>query len=54
MNYIKKFQNAQAFSVSVGKSYSKDKSMHIFLDNFYQGGKYTAQIASHQAELIGE
>ena len=26
--------------------------MHIFLDNFHQGGKYTAQIASHQAELV--
>ena len=25
--------------------------MHIFLDNFRQGGKYTAYIASHQAEL---
>ena len=25
--------------------------MHIFLDLFYQGGKYFAQIASHQAEL---
>ena len=28
--------------------------MHIFLDNFYQGGKYTAQIASHLAELRRE
>ena len=28
--------------------------MHILLDNFYQGGKYTAQIASHQAEIRGE
>ena len=25
--------------------------MHTFLDNFHQGGKYSAQIASHQAEL---
>ena len=25
--------------------------MHTFLDNFRQGGKYSAQIASHQAEL---
>ena len=25
--------------------------MQIFFDNFHQGGKYTAQIASHQAEL---
>ena len=25
--------------------------MHTFLDKFHQGGKYSAQIASHQAEL---
>ena len=25
--------------------------MHTFLDNFHQDGKYSAQIASHQAEL---
>ena len=28
--------------------------MHIFLDNFHPGGKYTAQIAIHQANLIRE
>ena len=28
--------------------------MHIFLDNFHQVGKYSAQIASHQAELRSE
>ena len=28
--------------------------MHIFLDNFHQGGKYSSQIASHQAELRRE
>ena len=28
--------------------------MHILLDKFHQGGKYTFQIASHQAELIRE
>ena len=28
--------------------------MHIFLDNFHQGGKYSTQIASHQAELRRE
>ena len=48
MNYIKKFHNAQNLSVSVGKNYYEDKLMHIFLDNFRQGGKYTSQIASHQ------
>ena len=28
--------------------------MYIFLDNFQQGGKYSDQIASHQAELRRE
>ena len=28
--------------------------MHTFLDHFQQGGKYSAQIASHQAELRRE
>ena len=28
--------------------------MHTFLDNFHQGGTYSAQIASHQAELKRE
>ena len=28
--------------------------MHIFLDNFHQGGKYSAQIASHQVDLRRE
>ena len=28
--------------------------MRIFFDNFHEGGKYTAQIASHQAGLIRE
>ena len=38
----------------MGKSYSEDHLMHILLDNFHQGGGYTAQIASHQEELIRE
>ena len=54
INYIKTFQNAQALSVSVGNRYSEDQIMHIFLDNFHQSGKYSAQLASHQAELRGE
>ena len=54
MNYIKRFQNAQDLSVSVGNSYSKYQLMHTFLDNFHQGGKYSAQVASHQAELRRE
>ena len=28
--------------------------MYTFLDNFHQGGKYSAQIYSHQAELRRE
>ena len=40
MKYIKRFKNAQASSVSVG--------------NFHQGGKYSSQMASHQAELSRE
>ena len=54
LNYIKILQNAQDLSVSVGNSYSEDQLMHIFLDNFHQGGKYTSKTASHQAELIRE
>ena len=54
MNCIKIFQNEQALAVSVGNIYSDDQLMHIFLDNFHQGGKYSAQIASHQAELRRE
>ena len=51
INYTKRFQNTHALSVSVGNSYFEDQLMHIFLDNFQQGGKYSAQIASPQAKL---
>ena len=54
INYIKIFQNTQALSVSVGNTYSEDQLMHTFLDKFHQGGKYSAQIYSHQAELRRE
>ena len=54
INYIKRFQNAHALSFSVGNRYSGDQIMHTFLDNFHQGGKYSAQIASYQAELRRE
>ena len=54
MNYIKRFQNAHALSVYVGNSYSEDQLMRTFLDNFHQGGKYSAQIASHQEKLRRE
>ena len=48
INYIKIFQDSRALSVSVGSSYSEDGLMHTFMDNFHQGEKYSAQIASHQ------
>ena len=54
INYIKRFQNSHALSVSVGNSYSEYQLMHTFLDHFHQGGKYSAQIAIHQAELRRE
>ena len=54
MNYIKIFQNAQSLSVLVGNSHTEDQIMHIFLKNFCQGGEYTSQISSHQAELRRE
>ena len=50
-NYIKRFINAHDLAVSAGNSYYEDQLMHTFLDNFHQGGKYSAQIASHQEEL---
>ena len=37
INYIKRFQNAHALSISVGNSYSEDQLMHTFLDNFEEG-----------------
>ena len=54
INYIKRFKNAQALSVSVGNSCSEDQIMHTFLDNFHQGGKYSAHITIHQVELRRE
>ena len=44
IKYIKRFQNVQDLSVSVGNSYAEYHYMHILLDNFNQDGKYTAQI----------
>ena len=54
MNYIKIFQNAQDLSHAVGNTYLEDHLMHTSLDNFRQGGKYSNQIASHQAGLRRE
>ena len=49
INYIKRFQNSQDLSVSVGTIYYENQLMHILLDKFHQGGKYIAQISSHQS-----
>ena len=54
MNYIKILQNENTLSVSVQNNYSEYQLMHIFLDNFHQGGTYSAQITSHQVELRRE
>ena len=51
MKYIKRFLNTKSLSISVGNTYYEDQCMHVFLDNFHQGGKYISHIASHQAEL---
>ena len=54
MNYIKRFQNTQDLEVSVVNTYSQEQPIHTFLDNFHQGGKYSAQRSSQQAELRRE
>ena len=54
LSYIKIFKNSQVLSVSAGNSYSEDELIHIFLDNFHQGGKYTEETIRHQAELRRE
>ena len=54
IKYNKRFHSAYTLSFSVGNSHSEDQHMHTFLDNFRQGGKYSAQIASHQVELRRE
>ena len=47
MNYIKIFQHLQALWISVENTCSQDQLMHIFLYDFHQSRKYSAQIASH-------
>ena len=54
MSYIKRFQNANDLSISVRNFYLEDQLINTFMNNFHQGGKYSAQIASHQAELRRE
>ena len=43
-----------ALAISVGNSYTEYQLMHTFLDNFHKGKKYSARMASHQAELRKE
>ena len=54
MNYIERLQNAHSLSIYVGNFYSEYQLMHTFMYNFHQGGKYSAHIAIHQAELRRE
>ena len=54
ITYIKRFQNVQGLSFSVGIIYSEDKLMQNFLNNFYQGAKHTTKIASHHGQLRRE
>ena len=37
MNYIKRFQNAQALSILVGNTYSEYQLMHTLLNTFTKG-----------------
>ena len=48
INDIKIFQNDKALGISVENSYSEDQLMYTSVENFQQGVKYSAQIASHQ------
>ena len=54
INYIKIFYTAKALEISVGNFYTEDKLIRTFLENFQQGGNYSAQIEIHQAELRRE
>ena len=45
INFIKRFQNAQALSVSVGNSYAEDQIMHTFMDNFHQKWKVLSPVS---------
>ena len=47
INYIKRLHNAYVLSISVVNSYSDNQLMHTFLDNFHQGGKFSAHIDSN-------
>ena len=52
INNVKIFHNVYDLKISVVNSYTGDQMIHTFLDNFHQGGKYCAQKASKQVEMI--
>ena len=52
INYIKIFSNAQDSSVSEENNYSENKLMPTFMDNFRQGGKYSAQAELRREEIF--
>ena len=54
INNIKIFQDARASEISVVNIYTEDQRMRNFLENFKQGGKYTARIASREAGFTRE
>ena len=54
ISYTKRFHNAHAIPVLLGKRYSEYQLMHTFMDKFNQSGEYSAQITSQQAELRRE
>ena len=54
INKVKRFQNSMDLEISVGNCYTENRLMHTFYDNFYQGGHYSDQIASHQEYLRTE
>ena len=51
INCIKIFNHDKDLAVLVGNIYYKDHLICAFLENFQHGGKYSAQLSSHQAEF---
>ena len=54
INCIKIFNHSKALEIPVGERYTENQLVHTSLHNFRRGGKYSAQIVSHQSELIRE
>ena len=47
IDYINRYQNTKAFSISVVNSYSEDQLMHKCLETLQRGGRYYSQIDIH-------